>query len=72
MMRHKGWYTLLGFVLFFLGFLSIILSMIGVQFTFMKWMDMFGKGWGFLARLLLIATGIIIIILDQRSPQQSE
>ncbi len=57
--------TLLGFVLFFTGFLSIILGMIGVQFSLLTWLDLWGKGLGFLIRLIMILAGIVIIILDQ-------
>ncbi len=65
MAKRKGLMTLLGFVLFFTGFLSIILGMIGVQFSFLTWLDYWGRGLGFLIRLIMILTGIVIIILDQ-------
>lgn len=70
MTRKKGLYTALGFTLFFLGFLSIILGMIGVQFTFMTWMDHWGKGVGFIGRVLLILVGFILIIADQSEPDE--
>lgn len=69
MTRKKGLYTGLGFFLFFLGFLSIVLGMIGVQFSFMTWMDQWGKGYGFIGRILLILIGFILIISDQTDPE---
>jgi uncharacterized membrane protein len=68
--RHRGRLTLAGFLLFFLGFLSIVLGMIGVQFMFMAWMDHWGRGPGFLIRLMMILAGFILIILDQSDPEE--
>jgi uncharacterized membrane protein len=67
--RRRGRLTLAGFLLFFLGFLSIVFSMIGVQFMFMAWMDHWGRGPGFLVRLLMILAGFMMIILDQSDPE---
>lgn len=39
--------------------------MIGVQFAFMTWMDHWGKGLGFLLRILMILAGFVLIIIDQ-------
>jgi hypothetical protein len=64
-LTRKGYLTLLGFLLFFLGFLSIILGMIGLQFQFMTWMDKWGGAYGFIGRILLILIGFILIIVDQ-------
>jgi len=66
-LKKKGYLTLLGFLFFFLGFLSIILGMIGVQFQFMTWMDRWGGSYGFVGRILLILIGFILIIMDQTS-----
>lgn len=65
MFKRRGLWTLVGFALFFMGFLSIILGMIGIQFSFLKWLDFFGRGFGFLVRLFMILTGIIFIVLAQ-------
>ena len=67
-MRQQGWITVIGFILFVLGFLSIVLSMVGVQLQFMVWMDHFGRGWGFLARLILMMAGILMVISDRSGP----
>lgn len=61
----RGRLTLLGFLLLFLGFLSIMLSLIGVQFAFMTWLDALGRGVGFLARLGIMLAGFILIFMDQ-------
>ncbi|MCF8236712.1 MAG: hypothetical protein K9I85_01010 [Saprospiraceae bacterium] len=67
-MRQKGWLTVIGFVMFLFGFLSIVLSMVGVQLQFMVWLDHFGRGWGFLARLILLMAGLLIVISDRSGP----
>lgn len=64
--RKKGTLTLIGFLLFFLGFLSIVVSMIGLQFQFLVWMDYLGKGIGFAGRVLMILVGVILIVMDQQ------
>lgn len=64
-MQKNGWITLIGFLMFMLGFLSIVLSIVGVQFQFMMWMDIWGRGWGFLGRLILMMSGILIVISDR-------
>lgn len=60
----KGKLTLLGFILFILGFSAICLMVVGVQLSFLTWMDYFGKLPGFLMRLLMIIAGIMLVVLD--------
>lgn len=64
-MHKKSLYTLLGFLLFMFGFLSLILSMIGLQFSFLTWPDAFGRLGGFVFRLLMILGGIVLVSLQQ-------
>ena len=58
----------IGFVLFLLGFLSLILSLVGVQFTYMRWLDFNGRGLGFLLRIIMIIVGIVIIYFSFAKP----
>ena len=57
----KALTSILGFTLFLMGFLSLILSLVGVQFTYMRWLDFNGRGLGFLLRIIMIIVGIIMI-----------
>lgn len=62
---------LIGFLLLALGLLSIILSMVGVQFAFLLWMNSFGPGVAFVLKLLMIVLGIVLMYFAQggmRSP----
>ena len=62
---NKAIFTLVGFLLFLYGFLSLVLSMIGVQLTFLTWLDGAGRLYGFIFRLLMVLGGIIIVALVQ-------
>lgn len=65
MIKNKGTLSLVGFVLAGLGFLSIILSLVGVQFVFLTWLDNLGSLTGFLAKIAMIIVGILIIYFAQ-------
>ena len=60
----RGTITLIGFVLVGLGFMTLVLSLIGVQLSFLTWMDYAGPLTAFIARLLMIMIGFIIIYLS--------
>jgi hypothetical protein len=64
-MTSKSVYAIIGFVLIILGFLSLVLMMVGVQLSFLTWIDAPGRLFGFVMRLLLIIGGFIIITLTQ-------
>ena len=64
-MTTKSVYAIIGFVLIILGFLSLVLMMVGVQLSFLTWIDAPGRLFGFVMRLLLIIGGFIIITLSQ-------
>ncbi len=62
---NKGVFSLLGAVLAGLGFLSIALSLVGVQFSFLAWLDSFGRLFGFVIKLIMIIAGILILYISQ-------
>lgn len=53
--------TLIGFILFIFGLLSLILSVAGLQFSYLTFLDGPSKTFGLLARLAMIFLGIIVI-----------
>ena len=61
----KGVYAIIGFSLFIIGFLALFLMMVGVQLSFLTWIDANGRLLGFIIRLLMIIAGAIIIYLTQ-------
>lgn len=64
MTQNKGITALIGFVLIGLGFLSIILSMIGLKFSFLTWIDAPGSLFGFIVKVVMILAGFVIIYLS--------
>ncbi|MBP7274332.1 MAG: hypothetical protein KA974_10850 [Saprospiraceae bacterium] len=64
-MNKKVIFTVIGFLIFFIGILSIILSMIGLHFSFLKILDTQNYFIGFLIKLVLAFGGIVIIALAQ-------
>ncbi len=67
---NKVTFTSIGFALFILGMLSIVLSLIGVKFSFLAFIDKPGALFGFLIRLLMVFGGVIIIALAQTNWSQ--
>ncbi len=65
MISSKSFYAILGFVLIMLGMLSLILLLVGVQLSFLTWIDAAGKPGGFVIRILMILSGFVIIALSQ-------
>jgi len=63
MNKNKAIYTLVGFIIAGLGFSSIILSLVGAKLSFLVWIDNFGELTGFVIKLLMIISGIVIIYL---------
>lgn len=62
---QKTIFTLLGFILFLFGFLSLVLSLVGVQFAFLAWLDKPSPLFGFIARIVMILAGVIMVSLAQ-------
>ena len=65
MQKNKGLITLIGFVLVSLGFMALILSIVGVKFAFLLWIDKPGPLFGFIVRLLMIIGGFTLVYLAQ-------
>jgi hypothetical protein len=61
-MKKALWMTV-GFLLFLLGFSALVLMLVGVQLSFLTWLDAFGGLTGFLLRVLMIITGIVVVYL---------
>lgn len=63
MNKNKAIYSLVGFIIAGLGFSSIILSLVGAKLSFLVWIDSIGALPGFVIKLLMIITGIVVIYL---------
>ena len=65
MRKYKGILTLIGFLLVGIGFIALVLSLIGLQLSFLTWLDSPGRLFGFLMRIVMIVAGIILVYLAQ-------
>ncbi|MCB9082178.1 MAG: hypothetical protein H6555_10750 [Lewinellaceae bacterium] len=65
MIKQKGWLTLVGFLLVVTGFLALVLSLVGLQLSFLTWIDAPGRLFGFVMRLLFILVGFVLVYLAQ-------
>lgn len=62
--KYTPWLRVAGFLCFFTGFLSILLSLLGIQFSALAWMDQLGSGTAFLMRLGIMVLGIILLVIS--------
>lgn len=62
---NKATSSIIGFTLFMLGMLALVLQLVGVQLIFLTWLDNWGGGIGFLLRLIMIIVGLVIIIVTR-------
>jgi len=67
---RSGYVTLLGFALLVLGFLSILFTMVGLQFSFLKFITNLGGGFALLVHLIMIFGGIILMYLSRMEPEE--
>ncbi len=52
--------TVVGMCFLIFGLLSLILSVAGLQFSYMAFLDAPGKGFGLIARLVMMFSGVLI------------
>ena len=63
---------ILGFILFILGVLSLVLILVGANFTYLAWMDKPGSPRGILIRIFMIGGGLIMSYMALNPPEQEE
>ena len=67
---NKGIITASGYILFALGFLSILLTLVGLQLTPLKWLSSLGSGLALIIKLLMIFGGLIIMYISKMPPEE--
>ncbi len=72
MSKNRTWFLVSGFLLFLYGFLAIILQFIGIQFIFLTWIDLGGNLLGFVIRLLMVISGIVLAAWGSIDIEQEE
>lgn len=63
-MRPRHLFTILGFLLFVLGMLSLVFILIGANLSYLAWIDQPGSPRGIIIRLLMIGGGLVIVYLS--------
>jgi hypothetical protein len=64
-MNKKAVLSIVGFGLFILGFLSLLLSIVGIKIVFLLWLDTFGPLVAMLIKLSMIIAGIVIVVVTR-------
>lgn len=57
--------TLTGFLLFMIGMLSLMLSTVGIHFSFLRFLEMWGSFVALFLKILLIIAGFVLIYLSK-------
>lgn len=60
---RKTWIVSIGFILFIMGILSMILKLCGMQFIFMRPFQNFFGSWSFLAYLIITLAGFMMVYI---------
>ena len=68
----KAIYTTIGFLLFTIGMLALVLSLVGVQLSFLTWIDKPGRLFGFLIRILMVLLGVVILVIARTDWREEE
>ncbi len=69
---NKGIYSLIGFLLFFIGMMALVLQLVGVQIMGFTWLDNWGGGIGLALRLLMVIGGLVTIFVTRSGEQMHE
>lgn len=62
-MKNKGYWLLLGYTLFTLGLTALIMQMVGVQWAFLRFIELGGRLLGFLVKILMVLAGVWLITM---------
>jgi hypothetical protein len=54
---------LLSFVMFILGFTGMAMMLLGLNWSFMTWLDVFGRTFGLVIRLLMVMGGLVLFVV---------
>lgn len=61
---------MLGFVLFVLGITAIIMSLVGVRWVFLGWMEWGGALVAFVLKIIMSIAGVLLIVFARTDWEQ--
>lgn len=70
-MKKAAWISI-GFLLFIIGFSAVVLSLVGIKFSYLTWLDAPGALFGFLMKIFMVIGGIVIVymtVIDWRAEE---
>lgn len=71
-MRLRHVFMILGFLLFIIGMLSLVLILIGANLSYLAWIDKPGTPRGILIRILMIGGGLVMSYMALNPPRDDE
>jgi len=66
----RSHFSLLGFSLFFIGVLALILSIVGLKLSFLAFLDDIGRTFGLVIKLLFVFVGMIMLYMSKSTDYQ--
>ncbi len=57
--------TIIGFLLFAVGLLALILSLVGLKLSYLTWIDASSRGLGLVIRLIMIFGGVSLMYVGK-------
>ncbi len=72
MTKNKTFLTIIGFLFVIIGFLAIFLNFVGIDFAFLYWLRIFGGLGAFLAKILMILAGFVLVYFGQVDLEKEE
>ncbi|MEM7571598.1 MAG: hypothetical protein AAF433_01805 [Bacteroidota bacterium] len=70
--RQSTTLTVIGFLLFLLGFFSLALNLVGVDLAFLRWVSALGQLPSFLIRMAMVIVGMVFIFVGQTDWKREE
>jgi hypothetical protein len=62
-MKNKGLWQLFGFLLLVFGFTALVLQMVGTQWVFLGFLEIPGRLFAFVFKIVMVLAGILITVL---------
>ena len=72
MLKNATTITVLGFILLFVGIVTLFLNVVGVDFILLEWLYRWNVGLSFAVRLVMIVVGIVLIYVGQTNWDREE